>query len=530
MKRTLSLLLTVIMLMGVLFAALPVSAAATGTIELSSGSLNIRKSPSTSAAKVGTLRDGDEVTVKAKNTQSSGVWYRIVTENGAEGYVLSDYVKLGGSSSSSGGSSSTTSSKTGRVRTKTMKIYSSKSSKSTLLATAEYQDTVTVVEMTSSSAWAKVTYNGKTGYCNKTSFELVDDGSSSTGGSTSTDGAAFITYKKPSYTTYTSKSQVIELVNYNLANFNKNFSFQVNTTSGSTVSNLLPNAKRDVLYGYLYTGAQLDAAGLTNSIVYHMSGNTVYATVYYNEAGEVLAYYKNNTPITTSAAKSLLNKVQDILDEVVDDGMSDYEKALALHDYICENVVYSDTSLTAYEALVNGRANCQGYAEATGLLYTLAGLENHIVRATNKHTDKDHGYVKVKIDGTWYVVDTTADDPVDNSNPTPRHDFFLVSDEILETRYTPWLDIYPDCNSMTLNYYQVNDLVVSSSSELSNLIREAVKDKKSSLEVWVDNYSTSRYPTSTLKKVATDNGAETVNMYRNSEMDEQCAIYFKFSY
>ena len=296
MKRTLSLLLTVIMLMGVLFAALPVSAAATGTIELSSGTLNIRKSPSKSAAKVGTLRDGDEVTVKAKNTQSSGVWYRIVTEDGTEGYVLSDYVKLGGSSSSSGGSSSTTSSKTGRVRTKTMKIYSSKSSKSTLLATAEYQDTVTVVEMTSSSAWAKVTYNGKTGYCNKTSFELVDDGSSSTGGSTSTDGAAFITYKKPSYTTYTSKSQVIELVNYNLANFNKNFSFQVSTTNSSSVSNLLPNAKRDVLYGYLYTGAQLDAAGLTNSIVYHMSGNTVYATVYYNEAGEVLAYYKNNTP------------------------------------------------------------------------------------------------------------------------------------------------------------------------------------------------------------------------------------------
>ena len=159
--------------------------------------------------------------------------------------------------------------------------------------------------------------------------------------------------------------------------------------------------------------------------------------------------------------------------------MSDYEKALALHDYICENVVYSDTSMTAYEALVNGRANCQGYAEATGLLYTLAGLENHVVRATNKHTDADHGYVKVKIDGTWYVVDTTADDPMGNSNPTPRHDFFLVSDEILETRYTPWLDIYPDCNSMTLNYYQVNDLVVSSSSELSNLIREAVKDKKS---------------------------------------------------
>ena len=241
----------------------------------------------------------------------------------------------------------------------------------------------------------------------------MDDGSSSTGGSTSTDGAAFITYKKPSYTTYTSKSQVIELVNYNLANFNKNFSFQVSTTSSSAVSNLLPNAKRDVLYGYLYTGAQLDAAGLTNSIVYHMSGNTVYATVYYNEAGEVLGPTQRSTVTTRTTPPSppappspCSTRCRIFWMKLWTDGMSDYEKALALHDYICENVVYSDTSMTAYEALVNGRANCQGYAEATGLLYTLAGLENHVVRATNKHTDADprlrEGEDR-RAPGTWWI-------------------------------------------------------------------------------------------------------------------------------
>ena len=83
---------------------------------------------------------------------------------------------------------------------------------------------------------------------------------------------------------------------------------------------------------------------------------------------------------------------------------------------------------------------------------------------------------------------------------------------------------------MTKNYYVVNDLVVSSSSELTNLIKEAVKDKKASLEVWVDNYSASRYSTSTLRSAATSAGADDVSIYRNSEMDERCALYFKFSY
>ena len=261
MKKTLSLLLTVIMLMGVIFAAIPVSAAASGTVKLSSGSLNVRKTASTSAAVVDKVYNGDKVTVLAKTTKSDGLWYKITTESDVTGYVKADYVTLGSSSGGSSGGDTSTTSSTGKVKTKTMKIYSTKSTKSTLLATANYGDTVTVVEMTSSSAWAKVTYNGKTGYCNKSSFELVSDGSGSSGTGDGKIQPAFTSYTKPSYTTYTSKAQVEELINYTLSNFATNFSFKVNS---SNVSSILPDAKADVYYGYLLTAAQLKAQGLTN--------------------------------------------------------------------------------------------------------------------------------------------------------------------------------------------------------------------------------------------------------------------------
>lgn len=149
-------------------------AATPGTIKLSSGTLNVRKTASKTASIVTKLSNGDSVDIISKTSNSAGAWYKIEA-NGKTGYVLQQYVKVG---SSSGGA--TTTSKTGTVRTSTMKIYKSKSSKSTLLATAKKGDTVDILQLTSSSSWAKVKYNGKTGYCAKSSLTV----GGSTGGST----------------------------------------------------------------------------------------------------------------------------------------------------------------------------------------------------------------------------------------------------------------------------------------------------------------------------------------------------------
>lgn len=63
----------------------------TGTVNTSSGNLNVRKSASTSSAILGKLAKGTTVTIVGKTTD--GKWYKIKYNSGY-GFVSSDYVKL----------------------------------------------------------------------------------------------------------------------------------------------------------------------------------------------------------------------------------------------------------------------------------------------------------------------------------------------------------------------------------------------------------------------------------------------------
>ncbi len=99
------------------------------------------------------------------------------------------------------------------------------------------------------------------------------------------------------------------------------------------------------------------------------------------------------------------------------EGKTDVEIVRAVYDYICSNVRYdydhlSDDSYvlkhTAYAALENHTAVCQGYAL---LFYRMAldlGADNRLVSGYVSLTDR-HGWNLVKIGDAWYYVDATWD-------------------------------------------------------------------------------------------------------------------------
>lgn len=93
------------------------------------------------------------------------------------------------------------------------------------------------------------------------------------------------------------------------------------------------------------------------------------------------------------------------LGEVIHPGMTDLQKALALHDWLAVRCTYDDslTYDTARDALVRGTATCQGYYEAYKLLMDAVGIENGYARSSN------HIWNQIKIDGQWYNVDVTWD-------------------------------------------------------------------------------------------------------------------------
>lgn len=105
-----------------------------------------------------------------------------------------------------------------------------------------------------------------------------------------------------------------------------------------------------------------------------------------------------------------------------------YDRALA------ERVMYSHT---AYGVLMNGAGVCQSYSLAFKLLAQRAGLE--CISAINNAAQ--HEWNMVKVDGQWYHVDVTFDDPVLNAGEDGvqtinqvRHDYLLLTDETIATR------------------------------------------------------------------------------------------------
>ncbi len=107
----------------------------------------------------------------------------------------------------------------------------------------------------------------------------------------------------------------------------------------------------------------------------------------------------------------------------ISDGMSDYEKELALHDWLVEHVSYDRTvhdpgtpegregNLEPYGPLVNGYGICLGYAATFRLLMDMAGVECITVVGASNESRQDHAWNMVKLAGEWYCVDVTWDDP-----------------------------------------------------------------------------------------------------------------------
>ena len=81
-------------------------------------------------------------------------------------------------------------------------------------------------------------------------------------------------------------------------------------------------------------------------------------------------------------------------------------RALMLHDRLLDAAQPAQTGSTAYDALVTGAANSQGYAQAMALLLEEVGLEN--ILAQDPVTGEM--WNRMKIDGVWYNLSAYRDD------------------------------------------------------------------------------------------------------------------------
>lgn len=107
-------------------------------------------------------------------------------------------------------------------------------------------------------------------------------------------------------------------------------------------------------------------------------------------------------------------KVRWIVKNYVRPDMTEREKALVLHNWIINNAHY-DGAVSIYESdriLLDGIGVCEAYSQAYYRLLKEAGLAVCTVSGDAlQETSAGHAWNMARIDGTWYHVDCTWDDP-----------------------------------------------------------------------------------------------------------------------
>ena len=160
---------------------------------------------------------------------------------------------------------------------------------------------------------------------------------------------------------------------------------------------------------YKYKSVEVLIRGIMNSykVTYHFQ---------YNESAKQTA--------------KVDKRIDEIFKELNIDNKKDNQKIKAIHDFIITNASY-DMDLhhnTAYANLILQKSVCQGYAALTSKMMTQAGIPCRIITGMGKNTT--HAWNIVKLDGHWYNIDCTWDDPVgQNGRSYLEYNYFLKSEK-----------------------------------------------------------------------------------------------------
>jgi len=177
------------------------------------------------------------------------------------------------------------------------------------------------------------------------------------------------------------------------------------------------------------------------SDVLHASPELFYAdntiTYYYNSRGlvtEVEFHYRMEPDERKEAMQNYEREV-DYIVSLVNPALSEAEKALFVHDYLIAGYTY-EAANPNYDVLSMFRERtgvCQAYSLAYIAVLRELGMDAVMVTSD----EMGHAWNLVKVDGVWYHVDLSFDDPTPDRLGRVLHENFLLDDEGIRRTPTP---------------------------------------------------------------------------------------------
>lgn len=236
-----------------------------------------------------------------------------------------------------------------------------------------------------------------------------------------------------------------------------------------------------------------------NPHIFWVKNNYTYTV--YNNAIMFCPEYRH----TTEEAELITSQLNEKIDEIVSKVellSSEYDKELYIHDFVCENTKYDlnvgEFTDTAYEAILNGKAVCEGYSRAIQILLNAVDIDNYLIVGNGISDSKSepHMWNIVNIDNANYHLDATWNDSGDEDRIT--YFYFNVTDEYILKDHTDLNIINNGCSYNTANYFVMENSYVSDYNGFNEHIKRSA--------------------------VALENGSNIIDFYFENSMDYKQAL------
>ncbi len=188
-----------------------------------------------------------------------------------------------------------------------------------------------------------------------------------------------------------------------------------------------------------------------------------YRYSYNSDTGSVTEVYPDYSLSGASleTAKAAFDAAVSEMVRGISGSMGEYDREKRLHDRVAETVVYDSSAAhvhSAYGALVQGKAVCEGYAKAFQVVLRRAGIQSFLITGSSVNPStgisEGHAWNAVRIDGKYYHVDVTWDDQGDNL----FYAYFNKSTAAIREDHTIDEPAYalPVCTGEEADYFVVN--------------------------------------------------------------------------
>lgn len=176
--------------------------------------------------------------------------------------------------------------------------------------------------------------------------------------------------------------------------------------------------------------------------------------------------------------------------------MTELEKELYIHDFICENIRYDKLKKPYSHEIIGplgqGVGVCEGIAKTVKILCDKLGIWC-MIAVSDANPEKNikyrHAWNILRIGGVYYHLDATFDNTLSKSGIL-RHDYVNLNDARIFRDHEPLIYSAPACENGDHFYYKEKKLSFTRLEDVAKRTQQAARKNKPLLFHWRGGYLT----------------------------------------